>query len=110
MDFARQAELIEMVAAAVAEDKNGAYCSPAAADGNAAEPVEDAVDHLRVSPACGVGKPRQQCFLFHPDEYLEQGASRKNFCREDLADPRESCDAEIHPADPDFLRLWVLAL
>ena len=42
MDFARQAELIEMVAAAVAEDKNGAYCSPAAADGSAAEPVEDA--------------------------------------------------------------------
>ena len=109
MDFLRQVELMEIVAAAVAEDMSVVDYSTAAADGSAAEPVEDTVNHLMVLPENGVGKPRQRCFLFHPDECLEQEASRKSFCHENLVDPRGSCVAEIHPSDLDFLRLWVLA-
>ena len=106
-DFLRQVELMEIVAAAVAEGKEVDY-STAAADGKAAEPVGDTVNHLMVLPEHGVGKPRQRCFLFHPDEFLEQEASRESFCPENLGDPRGSCVAEIHPSDLDSLRLWVL--
>ena len=42
MDFLRQVELMEIVAAAVAEGNEMDY-STAAADGKAAEPVEDTV-------------------------------------------------------------------
>ena len=107
MDFLRQVELMEIVAAAVAEGNEVDY-STAAADGKAAEPVEDTVNHLKVLPEHGVGKPRQRCFLFHPDEFLEQEGFRTSFCHESLGDPRGSCVAEIHPSDPDFLHLWVL--
>ena len=108
MDFLRQVELMEFVSAAVADDKNVVDYSTAAADGKAAEPVEDTVGHLKVVLEHGVGKPRQRCFLFHPDEFLEREASRKSFCHEHLGDPRGSCVAEIHPSDLDSLRLWVL--
>ena len=107
MDFLRQVELMEFVAAAVAEGNEVDY-STAAADGKAAEPVEDTVSHLKVVLEHGVGKPRQRCFLFHPDEFLEQEAFRTSFCQESLGDPRGSCVAEIHPSDLDSLRLWVL--
>ena len=58
MDFLRQVELMEFVAAAVAEDNEMDY-STAATDGKTAEPVEDTVDHLKVLPEHGVGKLRQ---------------------------------------------------
>ena len=58
MDFLRQVELMEFVAAAVAEGNKMDY-STAAADGKAAEPVEDTVGHLKVVIEYGVGKPRQ---------------------------------------------------
>ena len=96
MDFLRQVEPMELIAAAVAEDAE-MYYSTAAADGKAAEPVEDTVGHLKVVLEHGVGKPRQRCFLFHPDEFLEQEGFRTSFCQESLGDPRGSCVAEIHP-------------
>ena len=58
MDFLRQVELMEFVAAAVAEGNETDY-STAAADGKAVEPVEDTVGHLKVVLEHGVGKPRQ---------------------------------------------------
>ena len=58
VDFLRQVELVEFVAAAVAEGNEMDY-STAAADGKAAEPVGDTVNHLMVLPEHGVGKPRQ---------------------------------------------------
>ena len=57
MDLLRQVELMEFVAAAVAEGNEMNY-STAAADGKAAEPVEDTVGHLKVVLEHGVGKPR----------------------------------------------------
>ena len=99
---------MEVVAAAVAEDKNEVDYSTAAADGKAAEPVGDTVNHLMVLPEHGVDKPRQRCFLFHPDEFPELEAFRESFCPENLGDPRGRCVAEIHPSDLDSLRLWVL--
>ena len=58
MDFLRQVEPMELIAAAVAEDAE-MYYSTAAADGKAAEPVEDTVNRLKVVPEHGVGKLRQ---------------------------------------------------
>ena len=49
---------MELIAAAVAEDAE-MYYSTAAADGKAAEPVEDTVNRLKVVPEHRVGKLRQ---------------------------------------------------